>query len=239
MYKTVLIDDEISSLKMLELELLQAFQSIDVIGSFQNPIKAIPFITEQKPDILFIDIEMPQLNGIDFIKQIDTSYCQVIFLTAYEQYAIEAVKSNAIDYLLKPLDTEELRSAVERAISLIEDQPYSDVEADIKQIASKTNQLKIPTTNGFAFLKIEDIIYCQADSNYTHIHTTSKTHIVLKTLKSIQDALPNETFLRIHNSYLVNNMHIREYSRSDGGYVILSNDVNLRVSRTKKDLFKG
>jgi len=238
MYTAVLIDDEINASKMLEMELNSAFPSIRVLEKFQNPIKAISFITEHKPDLLFIDIEMPQLNGIDFVKQVDTSFSKVIFLTAYRQYAVEAVKSHAIDYLLKPLDSEELKTTVERAIKLINEKPEVDLEEILKKLKGNVGQLKIPTTNGFAFLKLDDIIYCQSDSNYTHIFTTEKEYLVSKTLKSIQESLPESDFLRIHNSYLVNTSHIVEYTRKDGGYVILSNGVNLRVSNSKKDLFR-
>lgn len=238
MYTAVLIDDEINALKMLELELKLSFPTIEVVQKFQNPLKAISFLEEHQPQFIFIDIEMPQINGIDLLKQIDTSFSKVIFLTAYKQYAIEAVRSNAIDYLLKPIDTEELKVAVNRALDLIKIEANRKQESVLSELKTSINQLKIPTSNGFAFLKISDILYCKSDSNYTHIYTTEREYIVSRTLKSIQESLSESSFLRIHNSYLVNVEHVKEYTRKDGGYVILSNGVTLRVSNSRKDVFK-
>ncbi len=237
MFTAVLIDDEINALKMLELELKDAFPLVKVLATFQNPLEASSFIQLHKPNILFIDIEMPHMNGIDFVRQLDVSFAKVIFLTAYKQYAIDAVRSNAIDYLLKPLDTNEFKIAVNRAIEKIKDDQERNFEKAFFDLKGNANQLKIPTTNGFAFLKINEIIYCKSDSNYTHIFTTSKTYIVSKTLKFIQSALPKDSFLRIHNSYLVNADYISEYSRKDGGYVVLTDGTSLRVSNSRKDIF--
>ena len=113
-----------------------------------------------------------------------------------------------------------------------------DFELIIKNFKTNSKQLKIPTSHGFAFVKIHDIIYCKSDSNYTHVITVDKTYIVSKTLKYIQEALPKDGFLRIHNSYLVNVDYIKEYTRKDGGYVLLNNGTSLRVSNSKKDIFK-
>ena len=241
MIKALLVDDEINALRMLELELSNAFPEIQIVDKLQNAREAIAVFENTKPDILIIDIEMPQMNGFEFVNSIQSDDCQVIFATAYSQYGIEAVKANALDYILKPIDTQELKDAVSKALRNIERKKLDSLQSIdllIQKIeSSQSAQIKIPTSNGFVFLKKEDIIYCQSESNYTHIHTTQKSYLVSKTLKYIQELLPEDSFARIHASFLVNINHIKEYSRKDGGFVILSNNLQLKVSESKKDFF--
>lgn len=236
MYKAVLIDDEINALKMLELELSNNFKNIEVVKKIQDPSDAVKQLNTLNPDIVFIDIEMPTLNGFDVLKKTNIS-SQIIFTTAYSQYAIKAIKANAIDYLLKPLDTDELLEAVNKAIYNIENDDNNIEEIIRKLNGSQNDIIRIPISNGYAFINKADIIYCQSESNYTHIFTVDKKHLVSKTLKFIQNLLPEKEFIRIHHSYLVNISHIKEYSRKDGGFVILSNKEKLRVSNSKKDIF--
>ena len=240
MASVIIVDDELNALKMLELELNQSFSDLEIIGTFQNPLDALSVIQKEQPDILFVDIEMPNLNGFDLVRELDIKNTQVIFVTAYSQYAIQAIKANALDYLLKPLDSNELILAVNKALVNLQDNVQNKLE-DILVKLDTTNKdiIKIPTSNGYAFLEKKSIIYCQSDSNYTHIYTMDKEFLVSKTLKFIQSLLPKEDFLRVHNSYLVNVSHIKEYSRKDGGYVIMSNGKNLRVSNSKKDIFNS
>lgn len=236
MYSAVLIDDEINALKMLELELLTHFDNITILDKFQDPTIAVEQLNQLNPDILFIDIEMPTLNGFDVLEKTKIS-SQIIFTTAYSEYAINAIKANAIDYLLKPLDTDELLAAVNKAIENINNND-NNIEEILKELKNAQKDIiRIPISNGYAFINKFDIIYCQSESNYTHIITTKKKHLISKTLKFIQNLLPENEFIRIHNSYLVNVTHIKEYSRKDGGYVLLSNNSKLRVSNSKKDIF--
>ena len=236
--KVVLVDDEINALKMTELELSTAFPDLQVIGQFQNPELALPFVNYNQPELLIIDIEMPQMSGIDFVKKMNSHDSQVIFVTAYSNYAIEAIKADANDYLLKPLDSNELRIAVQKAIQRVESNPKIQLEKVLEKFSQKDQGIvKIPTTNGFTFVNKQDIIYCKSDSNYTHIYTTDKEILVSKTLKSIQQLLPEDDFLRVHHSFLVNLSHLKEYSRKDGGFVILSNNKKISVSNSRKDIF--
>jgi len=222
---------------MLELELKNHFPSIEIIGKYQLPEEAISSINKNEPDILFVDIEMPKLSGFDILRKVDCE-SQIIFTTAYSQYAIDAIKANAIDYLLKPLDTEELIAAVNKAIENIKQKKNTQIEEILKKLDHiQSDILKIPTSSGYAFIKKTDIIYLQSESNYTHVITTDKTHLVSKTMKSIHATLPEDDFIRIHNSFVVNIFHIKEYSRKDGGFVVLSNDKTLKVSNSKKDIF--
>lgn len=234
----IIVDDEINAIKMLAIELEQQFPNIDIVGQFQDPKEAIDQIETLEPSILFVDIEMPYMSGFDLVKKLKHKKLQVIFITAYSQYGIEAIKANALDYLLKPLDSVELRDAVNKALVRIKESHENMLELILERVAQfDKDSIKIPTSNGFAFVKKEEIIYCQSESNYTHIFTISKNFLVSKTLKYIQELLPEKDFLRIHHSYLVNLAHIKEYSRKDGGFVVLSDNKTLRVSNSRKDIF--
>lgn len=234
----IIVDDEINAIKMLAIELQQQFPDIEIVGQFQDPLLAVDAIDSLQPSILFVDIEMPYMSGFDLVKKLKYENVQIIFITAYSQYGIEAVKANALDYLLKPLDTDELRNAVKKALKAIESSKDNMMELIMERIDQfDKDSIKIPTSSGFAFVKKEDILYCQSESNYTHIVSQTKTYLVSKTLKYIQELLPEKDFLRIHHSYLVNVSHIAEYSRKDGGFVTLSNGKTLRVSNSRKDIF--
>lgn len=239
MTSAILIDDEINALRMLEIEIKSAFPDLEILGMFQNPEEALIEVNRQLPDIVIIDIEMPQMNGIDFVARMKSPQSQVVFVTAYSEYAIKAIKANALDYLLKPIDSEELQTAIRKAHDRL-NTSESQLERLIGKMDDKARGIvKIPTSNGFAFLDKKDIIYCQSDSNYTHIYTSEKEYLVSKTLKTIQELLPQDDFLRVHHSFVVNVVHIKEYSRKDGGYVILSNGKSISVSKSKKDLFNS
>ncbi len=233
----VLIDDEINALRMLELEIRAAFPDLEIIGTFQDAQKALDLVNAKQPDIVLVDIEMPQMNGIDFVNNMTNPQTRVIFVTAYSQYAIKAIKANALDYLLKPIDSDELKTALDKAIIQL-NLPENQLEKILDKIDNSAQGIvKIPTSNGYAFLDKKTIIYCKSDSNYTHVYTENRSFLVSKTLKFIQDLLPEKDFLRVHHSYLVNTFHIKEYSRKDGGFVILSNGETISVSKSKKDLF--
>lgn len=236
--RVVLVDDEINALKMLELELRRFEDQFDIIGRFQNPIEALAFINKEEVDILFVDVEMPQMSGLDLIKSVQKKSLQVIVTTAYSQYAINALKASAIDYLLKPIDSEELDEAAKKALENLRKESANPLNTILQKLDQYNhNVIKIPTTYGYAFIDFDEIVYCKSESNYTNIVTSKKTILVSKTLKFIQDLLPDDRFLRVHNSYVVNLSHIKEYSRKDGGFVMVSNGEKIKVSSSKKDLF--
>lgn len=235
--KTIIIDDEIKAAKMLQIELEKLFPEIEIIGNFQQPELGIKAIDELRPDLVFLDIEMPKISGFDVLKSCSFHKMQVIFATAYSEYALQAIKANALDYILKPIDTDELESAVKKAKQKIEEQQFNQFQFLIDKLENDEKDfIKIPSGDQILFFKSEDIIYCKAESNYTSIITTKQKLLVSKTLKYMEELLPQENFIRIHQSFVINKNHIRAYSRLDGGYVTLSNGDTARVAKNKKNL---
>jgi len=235
--KTIIIDDEPKAAKMLEIELGRIEPSIDILGIYQQPTEGIEAINRDKPALLFLDIEMPNLSGFDVLKACHFQKMQVIFVTAYSDFALQAIKANALDYILKPIDTQELKEAVAKAKVKMEEQQFNQFQFLIDQLdKSGEAMIKIPSNDQILFFAPEEIIYCQAESNYTRVITTRKNLFISKTLKYMETILPDSTFIRIHQSYIVNKNHIRAYSRIDGGQVILSNGDHAKVAKHKKNL---
>jgi two-component system LytT family response regulator len=235
--RTIIIDDEPKAALMLQIELKKLFSEIDIIGNFQQPDLGIQAIDEQKPDLVFLDIEMPKKSGFDVLKSCKFKKMQVIFATAYSEYALQAIKANALDYILKPIDNDELESAVKKAKQKIEEQNFNQFQFLIDKLENDEKDfIKIPSGDQILFFQAEEIIYCKAESNYTLIFTTNKKILVSKTLKYMEELLPKNDFIRIHQSFIINKNHIRAYSRLDGGYVTLSNGDTARVAKNKKNL---
>lgn len=235
--RTIIIDDEIKAAKMLQIELEKLFPEINIIGNFQKPELGIQAIDEQQPDLVFLDIEMPKKSGFDVLKACKFRKMQVIFATAYSEYALQAIKANALDYILKPIDTDELESAVKKAKQKIESQSFNQFQFLLDKLENDGKDfIKIPSGDQILFFRAEEIIYCKAESNYTLILTTKQKILVSKTLKYMEELLPKNDFIRIHQSFIINKNHIRSYSRLDGGYVTLSNGDTARVAKNKKNL---
>ncbi len=238
-YSAILLDDEDLCTKALELDLSKYCPEVDIIGVFHSPKKALEAIGDLNPDILYLDVEMPWMNGFEFLQKLKEITFEVIFTTAYNEFAIEAFRANAVDYLLKPVDNQLLAKATQKAIQTIKrNQQSNNIEQLIQQMTAlrKADNLCIPTRDGFEFINTSDIIYCQADNNYCMIHVEGeKTRIVTRTLKDIEGQLDPKQFLRTHQSYLINLDHVKAYSRVDGGLIIMSNKTKLPVSRTKKE----
>jgi len=235
--RTIIIDDEIKASKMLEIELKKLFPHIEIIGVFQNPENGIEAINQQYPDLVFLDIEMPKKSGFDVLKGCSYRKMQVIFVTAYSEYALEAIKANALDYILKPIDNDELREAVKKAEKKIEENKFNQFQFLLEKLEEGEKEfVKIPSGDQILFFKPEEIIYCKAESNYTSIISTKQKLLVSKTLKYMEELLPRDSFIRIHQSFIINKNHIRAYSKNDGGYVTLSNGDTARVAKNKKNL---
>jgi two-component system LytT family response regulator len=164
----------------------------------------------------------------------------VIFTTAYTEYAIKAFKFSAIDYLLKPIDIEELKKAIARVEKRVSNNitgRLSQLVQNLKQGSNENYKIALPTLDGLVFVRISDILYCEASSNYTQIFTAEEKYLVSKTLKEYDDLLSDHNFFRIHNSYLININSIKKYVKGEGGYVVLNNDTSLDVSKRKKEAF--
>lgn len=242
MLKAILVDDEESNLSSLAGKLQRNCPQVEIIATCENGQTAIDAIDSLKPDLVFLDIEMPVMNGFSMLQQLTYKKFELIFTTAYDHYAIKAIRFSALDYLLKPIEIEELKLAVSRA----EEKKTSissnnQLELLLENLGSKKNsyqRIAIPTTTGLQFVNINEIIYFEASSNYTHLFLSgNKKHTISKTLKEFEDILPEETFIRIHNSYIINKNFADKYIRGEGGQVVLSNGAVLDVAKRKKTDF--
>jgi two-component system LytT family response regulator len=241
MIKSIIVDDELKSRESLRILIEDFCEGITVAALCQNVTEGMEAIQTHKPDIVFLDIHMQRETGFDLLGKVKEVNFEVIFTTAYSEYAIKAFKFSAIDYLLKPIDIEELKKAIQK----VEKKMNSDISSrlqqliqNLKQGPSENYKLAIPTTEGLIFVKINDILYCAASSNYTEIYLADgKKHLVSRTLKEYEDMLGGNDFFRIHHSYLINLNAIKKYVRGEGGYVVMTNDKSLDVSKRKKESF--
>ena len=242
MISTILIDDEPNSLSALQLILQEHCPEVVILKSCSSPQEGIEAIHTLHPDLIFLDIEMPLVNGFDLLEKVKNYSLSVIFTTAYHHYAIKAVRYSALDYLVKPIDPKELIEAVER-YKLLKSKTNNIEQFQflLDKLSQKDHTLKkiaIPNMEGFKLINIEDIMYCIADDNYTHIHLKNKAKITAsRTLKDIQLLLSDyDYFFRIHHSYLINLKEVNQYIKGEGGHVVMNDEAELNVSRSKKDI---
>ncbi len=241
MIKSIIIDDEQKSRESLQILLQDFVDNVEVLALCGTVAEGIEAIRQHKPDVVFLDIQMQRETGFDLLAKINPIQFEVIFTTAHSEYAIKAFRFSAIDYLLKPIDIEELKKAVEKVEKKLTGNISARLEQLVQNLKSAPNQrykLALPSNDGLVFVKVDDIIYCEASSNYTNIFMADgKKHVVSRTLKEYEDLLADQDFFRIHNSYLINLNALKKYGRGDGGYVVMNNDVSLDVSKRKKDSF--
>lgn len=240
--KALIVDDELHGRNALRRSLAENCPEVKVLALCDTPEAGIEKIKELQPDLVFLDIQMPKLSGFDVLQQLSPITFEVVFVTSYDQYAIRAIKFSALDYLLKPVDPNELMQAVQRAKEQLEhvggSYRYQSVLNNIDHTSGKIEKLAVPTLDGIDFYKTEDIIYCDADGHYTTLYLVGKRkEVVSKTLKDFENLLSESGFFRIHNSSLVNMRHIQKYVRGEGGYVVLTEDYHVTVARRKKDAF--
>ena len=235
--RTIIIDDEPNATSMLQLELAQQFPEVEVVGIYNDAKKALKALDNDSCDLLLLDVEMPHLDGFELLSRFPKRQFDVVFTTAYSEYAIKAIKERAMDYLLKPIDSEELKIAVEKVMKKREGNQSEIVDILSRIDDHEKDIIKVPTSKGLSFVEAKEIIYCKAESNYVNIITTDQNFFISKTLKHMQELLPSKLFIRCHLSFIVNQRHIREYIRTDGGYFIMSNGDRVNVSSNKKEIF--
>lgn len=238
MLKVVIVDDEKSGVTALELSLKEFCPEVEVVGKAYSAIEGVKEIQSKKPDLVFCDIEMPFMSGIEMIEGISNRAFDVIFVTAYNQYAIKAFKLSATDYLLKPVNILELINAINR----IQQKQNTLLESNLKidnLKAALSGKLSLPCLDGTEFVKIEDIIRIEADGSYSKVYTTEgKMYYVTKNLKYFEESLETESFYRTHKSYLINLKFIKKYSPlKDGGIITMSDDSEILISRNVKTDF--
>ena len=236
--RAIIIDDEQRSITSLKWE-LEAFSDVEVVGSTTDPIEGIELIKKLKPALLFLDIEMPVLNGFDLIQQLDEVDFEIIFTTAYDKFAVKAFEVSAIDYLLKPISDEDLSRALEKVRSKTGIEYFQrKMEVLFKNMKSNDpffDNIVIPTNEGLEFIESKEIVRCESSGNYTWIYmNTEEKYFVSKTLKDIEQMLDSNRFYRVHHSHLVNISFIKKYLKGKDGTLVLKNGELVPVSRTKK-----
>ena len=240
MIEAVLVDDEEKALQSLQWELTNFSGEIEVIASFTNPFEALEYLRENTPDCLFLDIEMPTMDGFQFIQKLQNRDVAVVITTAYNQYAIQALKNEAIDYLLKPIDADDLKETIAKIHKHNAQHLTAErLEKFFIEQNKKSHHKKITlnTDGKLMFLDKDDILYAESDGNYSTLFLSDGRKIVLtKKLKEVDQLLPADTFFRIHNSFIINLEKVKEYLKTDG-YVILESNHKIPVSRKKKSDF--
>lgn len=242
MIRCILIDDESNSLEMTEWLLKTYCPEVTIEAMCNSAEKGIEAINKFKPDVIFLDIEMPHMNGFDMLEQFDRLFFDVVFTTAYDQFAIKAFKYSALNYLLKPVDPDDLKETIRR-ISEKKAAPTKDqidlLMQSVRNVSKQpVSRIALTTSDGMIFVSTNEILYCQAESNYTSVVLDGgKKIVVSKVLKDIDETLSGGDFFRVHNSYLININHIRKFVRGDGGYVIMDDGTSIGISRSRRQEF--
>ena len=239
MIRAVLIDDEEHSIETLVWKIDNYCENVDVVATFCDPLEGLNFLNTNAIDLLFLDIEMPVLNGFDLLQKVDKVDFDIIFTTAYDEYGIRAIKYSALDYLLKPVETEELSQAVEKferkQSPAILPQQLEVLFDSLRRDQNSNQKIALSTKESIELVRPQDIILCESDNNYTMVFLQGRKKLISKTLKEFEELLVPHHFYRSHQSYLINIDHIKEYIRQDGGYIKMSNDMSVPVSRNKKE----
>jgi two-component system LytT family response regulator len=237
--KALIVDDELNNRENLNSLLREYCKDVEVMGMADSVDEAFKIIKSRKPDLVFLDIKMPKKDGFKLLESIGEIDFEVIIVTAFDQYAIQAFKFCAIDYLLKPINVVELSNAVDNVARRLNQKQENE---RLKQLISHLNKqvgstkIGLASQNKIDFVEIARITRCEADNNYTHVFLDKQKKMTIsKTLKEFEDLLQEHGFIRIHQSHLVNSTHIKSLQKSDGGYVQMSDDSVIPISRTRKN----
>ncbi len=237
--RAIIIDDEVHCAETLEWQLTNFCPSVKLIGVFSSPIEGLAAIKDQAPDLVFLDIEMPKMNGFQLLRSLEKVDFGVIFTTAFDQFAVQAFKVSAVDYLVKPIDDDQLKLSVEKAEKRNPENAMVSVDFLLEQIQENklSNRIFLPTLNGLEFFDKQLVIRCESDSNYTTVFFEKNDKMVIsKTLKEFEDLLPERHFFRVHHSHIINLLYVQKYVRGEGGHLVMKNGNIVPVSRAKKQL---
>ena len=232
--KAIIVEDEANSREILRNYLAKYCEGVKLLGEAANIEQGLSLIQNQEPDLVFLDVEMPFGNAFDLLDKIPDRSFEIIFVTAYNQYAMDALNHHAAYYLMKPINIDELVKAVEYVRAIKEKENALEGQVLKARPIKAEGKITLPQQDGFQVLEVGDIYFCKADDNYTEIYLEKKKIVVSKTLKYFEDALQPYPFARIHKSYLVNVSEVIKYKKGKGGSVILSNGKELSVSASKK-----
>jgi len=240
--RAVIVEDEEYSRKTLKNLLEEFCVNVEVVGMAASVQEAVSKISKTQPDIVFLDIELQTGTGFDVLNLTPNINFEVIFTTAFDQFAIKAMRFSSLDYLLKPIDLEELQSAVEKAKKRKNQEVYKKqletLMHNLKQDKPKLNKICLSTSDGLNFIEVDTILYCKANGSYTtFVFNNKKEILVSRHLKEYVNLFCEHNFMRVHNSFLVNLKNIDKFVRSDGGYIIMKNGDRINISRAKKEEF--
>ncbi len=241
--RSIIIDDEQSSRENLQNILKQNCRNVEVIASLSTALEGIEALEKYCPDIVFLDIKMPKTTGFDFLESLKEIKFEVIFVTAYDQYALKAIKFCALDYLLKPIDINELINAlgkVEKKLLEREENHRMKIFLQNLQNEKQTKKIALPTMDRILFVEINHIIRCEGENNYTSFYLDNGERIfVSRTLKEFEDLLSDFNFIRVHRSHLINLVKVKSYVKKEGGYIVMNDGSKVNISRQRREeIFK-
>ena len=234
--RTVLIDDNPHAIQILRNDLAKMFPEVEIVGEAGGVVQGAKVLRQTRPDLLLLDIQMGDGTGFDLLEIVPDLKFQLIFTTAHDEHAIRAFRFAAVDYLLKPIDPEELRQAVERAKKFLTPQPerLSVLKENFDQ-KKQPKTIALHTAEKIHIARLDDILRLEANGNYTEVHFTTGSKLLLtKTLKEFSQLLETAGFLRVHQSHLVNFIHLREFIKTDGGYLVMANGIKVPVAVRKR-----
>jgi len=237
MLRTIIIDDEKAAIQTLSLLLKRHIADVSVIAMTTSAANGIEAIEKEKPDVVFLDISMQDMDGFSLLQRLNYRNFHLIFTTAHERYALKAIKHHAFDYLVKPIDIDELKQAIQ-AITILKPEiaPHSEILAISK--LTHNNRIGLPIKEGLVYHLVADIIWIASDGNYCTFYTSdTKKYVVSKNIGEYQDILPDDLFFRVHKSYLINIKRVKKFIRSDGYFVEMEDGSKVEISRRKKDEF--
>jgi two-component system LytT family response regulator len=238
--KAVIVEDEMHNREALRNLLIEFCDDVEVAGVAESVTDAIQVIRKIKPDVIFLDIELQVGTGFDVLTQITDLNPDVIFTTAFEHYAIKAIRFSSLDYLLKPIDVDELQNAVAKARARMHESVHKQqlevLLANLNAIGMK--KICLATADRIEFVRVEDIVMCEANGSYTNVHLKDKRKIIVsKHLKEYEMLLGDENFMRVHNSFLINLHEVKQFVKSEGGYILMSDNQHVSISPKKREEF--
>ncbi len=242
MIKTLIVEDEQKSREMLAAIIQKNCPEIEIIGLAKNVKEGVELIKSHHPELVFLDISMPDGSGFDMLEQVAGYKFELIFATASDQHAVRAIKFSACDYLLKPIDIEELKLAVDKVVSKKKTTPNMEnlqfLIQHLKRADENFQKITLPTGNAYEIVNIKDIIRCEADGSYTNFYLADKRKLMISVgLKHYEELLPEMDFIRVHHHHLINMHHVVRFLKEDGGYAVMSDGSKIEISRRKKEAF--
>lgn len=239
MIKAILVDDEANNLENLRLLLEKYCPEVTVSAMARSAQRALESILLHAPDLLFLDIEMPDGSGFDLLQKLNTPTFEVIFVTAFDKYALKAIKYSALDYLLKPIDITELQNAVQKVQARLHTRNFQNqLDILLSNLRGKSSKIALPSAERIDFVDVQHINYCRGDNNYTHVQLHDRQSIIVsKTLKEFEELLTEHGFFRTHQSWLVNLQYVISFIRKDGGYALMKDGTQIPVTQQRRKAF--